>query len=386
MSSSSRQNVPSRRIASAPSTSPSTPSSEPSAVATTTVRPLARSRTRSATLSSGEGSRRPTRWTGSFPATGSAVIADAHGVEHHLAPELEIRPRHLIGRARERAKDGVALHEARAHARRRQQVQRLRLAERQEADDVVEIPVGERDGRDRGVAGRARPEPVEALDVAQDVRRGVDEQLRAALDTDGADGDRVLRARRDARVPRPGERAVVAAAVPLGKAAPRTGAEHLNAHGLQIYRRAAPAATGPRRRGATGAARDALPDAPRDARRDAPRDRLAQALATYVTRVLDGPARRRLSSGVEQLFRKQQVSSSNLEVGSSNPAGLGRPLAAARGQPRSVGPGRAGRPLYAACRAWPRPAICVAASRLMAMIECCGFTPRLVGKTLESTT
>jgi hypothetical protein len=28
----------------------------------------------------------------------------------------------------------------------------------------------------------------------------------------------------------------------------------------------------------------------------------------------------------------------------------------------------------------------VAARRLIAMIECCGFTPRFVGKTLESTT
>lgn len=31
-------------------------------------------------------------------------------------------------------------------------------------------------------------------------------------------------------------------------------------------------------------------------------------------------------------------------------------------------------------------AIRVAARRLIAMIECCGFTPRLVGKTLESST
>lgn len=100
---------------------------------------------------------------------GDGRHAETHGVEHDLAPELDHPPRHLVGRARQGAQHRVSLDQTGPHALGGQHDERLRLAQRQQAHDVIEIAVGQGDGSDGCVARRARVQRREALDLPEHV-------------------------------------------------------------------------------------------------------------------------------------------------------------------------------------------------------------------------
>src|SRR5947207_15888511 len=101
------------------------------------------------------------------------------------------------------------------------------LAERKEAEAVVEIAAGENDASDRRVTRTARVKRREALDLWADLGRGVEQDPALTV---GADGNAFLgsRLRVDRRCARPA--AVRAAAIPLREAPSRGRAEHANSH------------------------------------------------------------------------------------------------------------------------------------------------------------
>ena len=93
----------------------------------------------------------------------------------------------------------------------------LAFAQGEEPRDVVDIGIGQDDGRDRRVSsGRARPQLGRRAELLRQVGRGVEEN--PALAVTGR-GETRLGARYNAQVAVPGEGAVGAAAVPLRKAA-----------------------------------------------------------------------------------------------------------------------------------------------------------------------
>src|SRR4029079_3355771 len=90
--------------------------------------------------------------------------------------------------------------------------QRVRLAQRQQPQAVVEIAVGQEDARDGRLPLRTRPQAVEALDLRPDLRRALDQEPGLAVT---ADGVRLLGARANARAASTRLDTIVAATVPL---------------------------------------------------------------------------------------------------------------------------------------------------------------------------
>ncbi len=226
-SSSSLQNVPSNITASAPWVRASAASRDPTAVATTSVFDVDRSRIRRATLSSGEGSKRPIRCTGSLPGAATAVTPTPTSSSTVSIPIVSaLQAAWSADRASVRSMAFLSTSPERTRSGRKKR-KGLRLAQGKQAKDMVQIPVRQGDGGYRRVAGGPRVQTREALDLPVDVGRRVHEQPAVAL---RRNGDGVLRSRHHARVPRPREHAVVASTVPLRKAPSGSRAEDSGAH------------------------------------------------------------------------------------------------------------------------------------------------------------
>src|SRR5712691_11110048 len=145
----------------------------------------------------------------------------------HLSSELQRAPGHLLAKALEGSIEDIALGEAETDTVGGVDDERVRLAEREEAEGVVEVTVGEDDGVDGRMPGRAWVQPAEALDLVTDLGGGVQQDPALAV---GADGHAFLGAGsgHDSSLADPA--AIRAAAVPLGKAAACRSAQHSDAH------------------------------------------------------------------------------------------------------------------------------------------------------------
>src|SRR5262249_17569221 len=130
--------------------------------------------------------------------------------------ELERAPRDLPREPLERAVEHVALGESLSDPLGGVHHERMRLAQRQQAEGVVEVTVGEDDRVDGGMPGAARMESGEAFDLLADPRRDVQQDPALAV---RADGHAFLGPRRRADRACANTATVRTAAVPLGKAA-----------------------------------------------------------------------------------------------------------------------------------------------------------------------
>jgi hypothetical protein len=101
------------------------------------------------------------------------------------------------------------------------------LSQGEEAEAVVQVPVGEEDALDGGVARAARVDRWKALDLLANLGRRVDEEPVVAV---RADRDRLLGPRGCLDCPCAYATAVRTAAVPLGESSPRRRAEHPDQH------------------------------------------------------------------------------------------------------------------------------------------------------------
>jgi len=141
-----------------------------------------------------------------------AAVGSAH---RHLDAEPQHLPAH---RARERAVQHVVVHEPVADGARGVDDERLRLAQGEEPERVVELAAGQQDGDEGGITGGAGVEGRERGQLGADLGGGVQEEPGRAV---GRDGDALLGTRRGAQRAGADALTVLAAAVPLGKAAAR---------------------------------------------------------------------------------------------------------------------------------------------------------------------
>jgi Phosphatidylserine synthase len=112
---------------------------------------------------------------GSLPGTGTASIQSplpfpSTARELVLGSEGEGAPRDLAGESLERPVEDIAVRESAAHALGGVHHERVGFAERQEAQGVVEIAVGEDDGLDGRVPRRLGMQAGKALDLLPDLR------------------------------------------------------------------------------------------------------------------------------------------------------------------------------------------------------------------------
>ena len=107
----------------------------------------------------------------------AALSVDAR--ELALGSEGEGAPRDLAGESLERPVEDIAVRESAAHALGGVHHERVGFAERQEAQGVVEIAVGEDDGLDGRVSRRLGMQAGKALDLLPDLRRRVQEEPAA---------------------------------------------------------------------------------------------------------------------------------------------------------------------------------------------------------------
>ena len=137
---------------------------------------------RSPTLSSGRGVPPPSRCSGSLPGTGTASTesplgAGRRAVSGSSTPSSSGRQRHLPGEALAACgRATLPSVKPRRTALGGVDDQRLRLAQRQQAQAVVEVAVGQQDAGDGRVARRARPQRREALDLRADLGRGIEQE------------------------------------------------------------------------------------------------------------------------------------------------------------------------------------------------------------------
>src|SRR5262249_23062628 len=122
-----------------------------------------------------------------------------------------------------------ALLEAASNGGRDVERERPALAEREQPEDVIHVPVREDDRRDGRVSRLLRPERRGTLDLREDVGRSVDEDV-PTLRVRGSHRERVLCACLDPLAPGADRGAVQASAVPLGKASASGGAEDDRTH------------------------------------------------------------------------------------------------------------------------------------------------------------
>ena len=121
------------------------------------------SRIRNPMLSSGSGVAPASRWIGGLPGTATASTRrpDAPAIEvgqFFLFAEPERAPGDLAGKAIERPVQHVAVRESTANAVGRVDDERMRFAQGQEAQAMIEIAVRQQDRGDRRVTGAARVE------------------------------------------------------------------------------------------------------------------------------------------------------------------------------------------------------------------------------------
>src|SRR2546428_12457502 len=121
-----------------------------------------------------------------------AAFSSIDGGQGRLSSELQRAPGHLLAKALERSIEDIALREAAPDALGGVDDERVRFAQREEAEGVVEVTVGEDDGVDGRVPGRAWMQAAEALDLVTDLGGGVQQDPALAV---GADGHAFLGAR-----------------------------------------------------------------------------------------------------------------------------------------------------------------------------------------------
>lgn len=112
----------------------------------------------------------------------------------------------------ERAIEHIAFRKSAPHRIGCIDNQRMILPEREQAQAVIQIPIGEKDGLNRRVPRVPRMERFEAFDLNTDVRRGIDQEPVSLIRTDA---DRFLSARAGFNQPLPQTSTIRAAAVPL---------------------------------------------------------------------------------------------------------------------------------------------------------------------------
>src|SRR5450432_681900 len=165
--------------------------------------------------------------------------------ERQLAIEGQRRPGHLAGEPLQRAIENVAGRETGAHRLGRVNGQRMRFAQREQPQAMVEIAVRQHQAGDRGMARRPRRQRRAGLNLRPDLRRDVDQEPGRAV---GADRDRFLGARLHTGRSAPDGLAVGATAIPLRKAAAGRGTEDADFH----VARSTLAASAAQRRAASG--------------------------------------------------------------------------------------------------------------------------------------
>jgi hypothetical protein len=102
----------------------------------------------------------------------------ARSTERLVTPGIQPLPRHLTLEPFQRPVEDVVLGEPGADRIGRIDDQRLRLAQRQQAQAVVQIAVGQLDPGDGRVPLGARPQVGTGLDLGANLRRGVDQETR----------------------------------------------------------------------------------------------------------------------------------------------------------------------------------------------------------------
>src|SRR5439155_1992101 len=109
-------------------------------------------------------------------------------VEHEAgltAIAIQPAPPHLAVEPLERAEEGVVPGDAAPDTRGRIDRQRLRFAEQQQAEAMVEIAARQHDAGDRGMAGAPRVKRGEAFDLEAKIRRSVQQVPVLAVSADG---------------------------------------------------------------------------------------------------------------------------------------------------------------------------------------------------------
>src|SRR4030095_9018732 len=168
-------------------------------------------------LSSGSGVAPASRWIGSLPGTASASTRrpDARPSRSASSSSLPSRSaRHVswAGKPIERSIQYVAVRESTANAIGRVDHERMRFAQGQEAQAMIQIAVRQQDRGDRRVTGPARMKRRVALDLLADLRRAIQQEPSIAI---GADGHGFLGPRGYPRVACAYAAAVGANTVPL---------------------------------------------------------------------------------------------------------------------------------------------------------------------------
>src|SRR5262249_46724419 len=144
-----------------------------------------------------------------------------------LLAELERAPRHLAGKAIERAVEHVAFDEAATQPLRGVDHEGMRLAQRQESQAMIEIAVRDQDRADRRLPARARMKRREAFDLLSYLRRAVRQVPLVAV---AADGHGLLGTGGGLQTAGSHPPTVRATAVPLREPAARGRAQHPDQH------------------------------------------------------------------------------------------------------------------------------------------------------------
>ena len=158
------------------------------------------------------------------PARGSAALRQLN-----LAAEGQIPPGHLAGKPLQRAVEHVVLDEAAPYRLGGVHDERIRFAQAEQSQRVVEVAVGEEDPFDRRVAQPARVQRRKAFDLSAHFRGGIEQEPRLAV---RAHCYAFLGTRFDFRRSIACPTAVPARAVPLRATPSGCRAEHLDLHVL----------------------------------------------------------------------------------------------------------------------------------------------------------